>query len=312
MRCVTRRPLPRPSKGLVPCNAASPHSDENVASAAAARRLYYLPAHSPPPQYGQHAASAIRTGRTPPPPAHRRRGNHRPSRTTAIRRSRISRRPNGAASRATAGDSAIRRTRPDLNFEVAGNDVPSVDVFYDHRSPYGHPGTRPSTAGCFAPATAGTCRTPTAGGPTPSTASPGVRRSVVWAPDHYGPLGSGRTAGSGAPTRLGAPAWCTGARRRLRGWAPVGYTDLRVLPRGSLAVPSLRPTCFAPTRRATSSRGNVHTYVGTLVILPTARSPPAHVGLVPTTSGFAAQPRRCPSRAPRTRSIRPVRRGAPP
>ncbi|HEX8106389.1 MAG TPA: DUF6600 domain-containing protein, partial [Kofleriaceae bacterium] len=137
----------------------------------------------------------------------------------------------------------------DVNVEVAGNDVPSVDVFYDQLSPYGTWYDDPSYGWVFTPSDASYQPytnghwTDTDYGLTWVSNDP-----YGWATDHYGRwVWANRWVWR--PDTTWGPAWVQWRQGDgYVGWAPAGYTDdayfpeehWRIVPAAYLFTPEPR------------------------------------------------------------------------
>src|SRR5262249_45433826 len=95
----------------------------------------------PPPQYAQQDPQAQPPPGEPPPPSQPPDQPYQPPPPPA---------PPAEPPPASYGDPVYT----DVNVEVAGNDVPSVDVFYDQLSPYGTWYDDPTFGWVFAPSDA--------------------------------------------------------------------------------------------------------------------------------------------------------------
>ena len=148
-----------------------------------------------------------------------------------------------------------------VDVEVAGNDVPSVDVFYDQLSPHGTWYDDPTYGWVFAPADPSYL--PYTNGRWTNTDYGFTWVSndqFGWATDHYGRwVWANRWVWR--PDTTWGPAWVQWRQGDgYVGWAPVGYTDDAYFPEDHWRfVPA--SYLFAPDAPRYVIRSNVHSYV---------------------------------------------------
>ena len=218
------------------------------------------PYQSPPPQYAQQDPQAQPPPGEPPPPA-----EPQPSPPPAEPYQSPQQPYQPPPPPAPPADPPpVTYSDPvytDVNVEVAGNDVPSVDVFYDQLSTYGTWYDDPTYGWVFAPGDASYLPytngrwTDTDYGFTWVSNDP-----FGWATDHYGRwVWANRWVWR--PDTTWGPAWVQWRQGDgYVGWAPAGYTDDAYFPEDHWRFVPVA-YLFAPDTPRYVIRGNVRPYL---------------------------------------------------
>ncbi|HEY6178382.1 MAG TPA: DUF6600 domain-containing protein, partial [Kofleriaceae bacterium] len=155
----------------------------------------------------------------------------------------------------------------DLNVEVAGSDVPSVDVFYDQLSPYGTWYDDPTYGWVFTPGDAS--YVPYTNGRWTNTDYGFTWVSndpFGWATDHYGRwVWANRWVWR--PDTTWGPAWVQWRQGEgYVGWAPAGYSDDAYFPEDHWRFVPVNYLFAADTPRYVI-RGNVRPYLSSTFVI---------------------------------------------
>ncbi len=177
----------------------------------------------------------------------------------------------------------------DVNVDVAGSNVPSVDVFYNDLAPYGSWYNDSTYGWVFAPSS--TSYVPYSNGHWAYTDYGYTWVSADpfgWATDHYG-----RWVWANGwvwrPDTTWGPAWVQWRQGDgYVGWAPAGYTDDAYVPDNAWRFVGAA-SLFSPDVRRFYVTANVGAYLrGATPVSVTGATATRPGSLVPTTTGCAA------------------------